>query len=100
MTKRKGASGSPSRTPVLMVKGSVSPSGVTTETVVSLYKIYCVNNSGGNSIGDKNLKHSRAINGVKGFSEIDKRDDCFLLMVSQLITILLRARTGVDVERP
>ena len=75
MTKRKGASGSPSRTPVLMVKGSVSPDGVTTETVVSLYKIYCVNNSGGNSIGDKNLKHSRAINGVKGFSKIDKRDD-------------------------
>ena len=67
-----------------MVKGSVSPSGVKTEAVASLYRNFNdVNNSNGNSIGDKDLKHSRAINGIKGFSEIDKRDYCFLLIVFQ-----------------
>ena len=63
-----------------MVKDSVSPFGVTTEAVVSLYRILMTLT---NSIGNKDLKHSRAINGIIGFSEIDKRDHCFLFIVFQ-----------------
>ena len=81
--KRKGASGSPWRTPVSILKTSVFPSGVMTRAEVFSYiTLIAATISGGIPYEERIFNiFSFSIDRIKCLLKVDEDDNCFFLVV-------------------